>query len=169
MITLLALLILISPIASIILGYKWYKAYKAGEEFTDKKKTISIMSFILTGIFILAMCGDPNDNVVTKEDTDNTITEEYTVEEEEEETVIKPDPIDTSNIHVYVSLYNGGKVYANTAHSDYDCGMCRKEVFGDPLEVIRVNAKELSYNYSNVKFCPICSPYSDYYVSGEPR
>lgn len=122
-----------------------------------------IICLALISMLGLTACGKEQ-AINTTEEPIESITIEEPVKE------VKPEPIDTSNIYVYVSFYNGNEVYSNTAHNDYNCSMCRKQIFGGPLDVVQVNANDLANSndkYKHIRFCPLCSPYSDYYINGE--
>lgn len=178
MITLIALLIIISPIVFAIYAHKAYKTKKRNEKVKGKDAIILLTSLALSIVFCMVMFDTNNDTANEVSDNDTTTVEEPvedTDTEEQEESVnepVKPDPIDTSNIYVYVSLYNGNEVYGNHAHEDYNCVFCKKEFFGDPLDVVKVNAKEFAGSnskYEHIGFCPYCSHYSDYYINGDPK
>lgn len=168
------MLYLLFIIAIFILAEGLYEI-KQGKKLTGTKGILFCVSAILVFLLIIALWNTPTDD--TDKDTTTTVEEEYVKEntDTEEEEIIeepKPDPIDTSNIYVYVSLYNGNEVYANYAHEDYNCHFCKKEVFGDPLDVVKVNAKEFAGSnskYEHIGFCPLCSSHSDYYLNGDPK
>ena len=178
--TLLVLLLLASPIIFIIYAIKEYKYFKAGKKIEGPEGVAFVVSGLLT-VFLLIVVLSPFDDTTTT--SNNNYTEDSTIEEytdesdkEEEEPIeeepVKLDPIDTSNIYVYVSFYNRDEVFGNCAHEDYNCVFCKKKVFGDPLNVMEVNAKELAESdskYEHVTFCPYCSHYSDYYLNGDPN
>lgn len=82
------------------------------------------------------------------------------------------EPLDTHGIYVYASLYNGDEIFGGNVHEDYDCFFLKKECLGSPLDVERFDAGYLADSdekYEHIKFCPLCSHYSDYYLNGDPR
>lgn len=168
------MLYLLFIIAIFILAEGLYEI-KQGKKLTGTKGILFCVSAILVFLLIIALWNTPTDD--TDKDTTTTVEEEYAKENtdtEEEEVIEEPklDPIDTSNIYVYVSFYNGAEVYGGHVHEDYNCGFCKKKVFGDPLDVKRVSAGQLAKadsKYEHIGFCPWCSRYSDYYLNGEPR